>query len=207
MAAWSIPTSRAASLRTAGSASSVVHRVARGAEAAVARIDGRPVEENLRTRFGLADGERALAAVIPPDDDGSGPRACATDWALYHRTGSGPILRMGWEQVLDLHLSAVTSILTIRRAELAEPVRLALSSVADTQPFLAAVRDRMAASTLSSQHVPMPGGTVTVLARRHPQSDRVVWHVVVPRGVDARPDGFRRDIQTAITELRIALGL
>ncbi len=86
-------------------------------------------------------------------------------------------------------------------------MRLALPSVADTPPFLAAVRDRMAASTLSSRHVPMPGGNVTILARRHPQSERVVWHVVVPRGVDARTDGFRRDIQTAITELSIAFGL
>ena len=207
MAALSIPATRAARLRTAGSAASAAHRVARGAEAAVARIDGRPVEENLRARFGLADGERALAVVIPLDDDGSSPQSCATDWALYYRTGSGPILRMGWEQVLDLQVSAVTSIMTVRRAELAAPVRLALSSMAATQPFLAAVRDRMAASTLSSRHLPMAGGTVAVLARRHPQSDRVVWHVVVPRGVDAQGEGFRHDIQTAITELRIALGL
>ena len=71
------------------------------------------------------------------------------------------------------------------------------------------VRDRVTASIVVTEHVPLAGSAgARVTARRSPVGDGgVTWNVVFDTGLDASDPGLRAAADAAIERLREATGL
>lgn len=147
----------------------------------------RPPRE-VRELLPLQRGERIL--VSSPDVHGRW--LVATDRALHVPASEGDSFeRIPWEQVERGEWDHEADILRIRRiAPFGEPVDEKVLRLEHSEPLLRLIRERVTASVIISQHVPLPGASyggrgVRVVARRPPGSaEELTWSLVFDEGLD-----------------------
>jgi hypothetical protein len=148
-----------------------------------------------RELVGLARSERVLVKYWGR----SGP-IMATDRGFYWglRTAA---TRIGWEQVARADWDAESGTLTMRGLLPGAPRELAFD--VDRGDIAALVTDRVAATHVVSTRVPLDGyGEASVIGRRKPGTDDLVWLVVLPDGRSPRAPGVDRAVDRALAALK-----
>jgi hypothetical protein len=156
-----------------------------------------------RDSLGLHDGERVLGVATATD----GSTVVATNRAVFMPTQSGHH-RIGWERVDRAGWDrAEATLWVLESAPLgARPHRWRVA-IDDPGPVIDLVRERVNATVIVSQHVPLVGERgVRVVGRRPPGTDELLWSVAVDPGIDVTDSGLRRMIEAAVDEVRRQLG-
>jgi hypothetical protein len=157
---------------------------------------------DVREQLRLEPRERVLVGA----GSGSG-WVVATTLALWLPGRSVPE-RIGWERVDSASWDRDESTLRVVEAGRPgeRPRRWALR-LEDARDLLLVIKERVQASVVTSQWVPVADGRgVTVVARRPPGSDRLVWSVSLDRGVDLGDSGVKSKVDEAVRRLRLELG-
>ena len=160
------------------------------------------VPAEARTAFDAEPGERVLGAAKSGGDHRGW--VIATDRALVlGRNARIPwvkIIRAGWNSpVMEVSYQEVSAGPTkILRLVMEDPGRVTI-----------VVRDRVTASVVSAQHVPLndDGTGARMVSRRDPVTGAVTWAVVFDVGLDPTDEVLRAKAQTALDDLRATLGL
>jgi hypothetical protein len=151
----------------------------------------------------LARGERPLATEC----DTTGAVLVATTLAAYQRPAwpSRVWTRLGWEEIGGVGWDVRTGRLDLIGLEPGRRVRVAL---ARRTRMVDLVRERVAATRLGTGRFGLADGrTATVLFRRRPVTDEVVWTVLLSAGDS--PDGLDGlgGLASALRRLRADLGV
>lgn len=152
--------------------------------------------------FDAEPGERVLGAAQSTGDYRGW--VLATDRALVlGRTSRIPwikVVRAAWNApVMEVVFQEVSAGPTkILRLVMADPGRVSL-----------VVRDRVTASVVSQQHVPLreDGKGARMVSRRDPITGAVTWAVVFDVGLDPHDPELKARAEQALAQLRGALGL
>jgi hypothetical protein len=137
------------------------------------------LDDEQLARLGLLPGERVLAFGHDPDRRA----VVATDRSLLLQRTPPDYSRYDWHEVE--RASFADDVLTVRLAASppAGATRLRVP-LADAGRLPEVVRDRVTASVLLDQHVPLRGKAgVRVVARRRPAGDVLAWGYVVDEGL------------------------
>jgi hypothetical protein len=139
----------------------------------------------VRARLTLTRHERVL--VSSPDVHGRW--IVASDRALHVPLEDETFERIPWEQVERGEWDHEADILRIRRiAPFGSPVDEKVLRLEHSERLLRLIRERVTASVIISQHVPLPGSGgrgVRVVARRAPgTADDLTWSMVFDEGLD-----------------------
>lgn len=164
------------------------------------RARGVAVPPEVLAGLGLAPEERVLAAAPLP----AGEWVVATDRSLRvagEELAWTSIVHAAWEReddVLVIETVAGDGVAAGRR-------RLLLDAPGDV-PVV--VRERVMASIVVSQRVPLRGEAgVRVVARRVPGSEAVFWQVVLDEGLDPRDATLRPAIEAALETVQAGSSL
>jgi hypothetical protein len=151
----------------------------------------------------VAAGERVLAWAFVR----GGPTVVASTVALYVPDPADPDVhvRLPYEQVASATWDEpVLDVVTVgpRRHRF-------VLEIDDPGLVPETVRDRVTASIVVSEHVPLAGSAgARITARRPPVGDAgVTWNVVFDAGLDASDPGLRAAADAAIERLRASTGL
>lgn len=154
----------------------------------------------------LAPDERQLIATC----DVSDAVVVATNAALHRLgppEGSGNWSRWGWEQIAHVEWDdSTSSMILICQAPLL-PERVVLTLPAPG-PLVEVARARVAWTTPLATRAGMPsGGTVRVVARRHPITDRMHWFLYPDTTVASDGAGIRAELDDVLAALCADTGL
>lgn len=155
-----------------------------------------------RASFDAEPGERVLGAAQSTGDHRGW--VVATDRALVlGRNARIPwvkVVRAGWNSpVMEVVYQEVSAGPTkVIRLHMADPGRVSI-----------VVRDRVTASVVSQQHVPLQedGKGARMVSRRDPVTGAVTWAVVFDVGLDPADPVLLDKAQAALADLRGTLGL
>lgn len=167
----------------------------------VARRTQKPVA--LRRLALVAPGERPPVAACDLDD----AAVVATDVALQRLgppEGAGDWSRWGWERVAGIEWNDSLSVMTLigQPPGLSGRVILRLPSPGS---LVDVVRERIAWTTRLATRVTLPsGGSVGVVVRRHPVTDRMDWYLY-PDAADG--PHLRSELGDVVAALRADTGL
>jgi len=154
-----------------------------------------------RSELGLDKRERILAWTKDP----RGRYLVATEAGLILQRAPSEYGRIGWEQIEQASFRDGHVYLEVDEGA-PQTTSLAIPALDDIQlPIV--VRDRVTASIVVNQHVPIDGKLgVRVVARRRPGDDRLVWRYWPdPKlEVDSRIEGLA---EAAVSDVRAATGL
>jgi hypothetical protein len=155
-----------------------------------------------RAHAPVRPGERLLAVAR----GAGGELLAATDWALYHQAGQA-WERLGWEQVGQVDWDEQWHALILSGLTPAVPARTVLHLASDWDlPAVAA--ERISWTKVLDQRVSLNGQAgARVAVRRLPGQARLMWLVILDRGLDPANPEVRADLVSALTELRAATGL
>ncbi|RCV55977.1 hypothetical protein [Marinitenerispora sediminis] len=156
---------------------------------------GRP--RDVESRLHLPSGERALARGTTPEGE-----LVATTRALHLPDGRA----VPWQDVDQIRWTGAGFTFVEEGAgehtyTVTEPGRLAET-----------VYERVTASILFTQHVPLTGDAddprgARLVARRPPDGEDVLWRVYYDEGVDPTDPAVRERAARALTEVRDQMGL
>jgi hypothetical protein len=161
------------------------------------------LSSEVRASLGLQNGERILSVATTPD----GSSIVATTRALFLPTGTG-LHRIGWEQVDKAGWDRDLGTLWVLEAAPigTRPHRWRVH-VDNPGHVVDVVRERVNATVVISQHVPLVGDRgVRVVGRRPPGTDLLTWSVAVDPGVDVSDPQLRARITEAVEEVRREVG-
>jgi len=163
-----------------------------------------PVALHRLTR--LAHHERPLLATCDLTD----ATVVATNAALHHLgppEGSGDWSRWGWEQIARIDWADSTSTITLIGLTplLPDPVAVTLPAPG---PLVDVARERVPWTTQLATRVELPsGGTMRVVVRRHPVTDRMDWFVYPDATIAGDGARFRAELHDVLAALRADTGL
>jgi hypothetical protein len=161
------------------------------------------LSSEVRNSLALQDGERVLGVATTTD----GSTIVATNLSVFVPTQSGHH-RIGWEQVDKAGWDrAEETLWVLETAQLgARPHRWRVH-IDDPGPVIDLVRERVNATVIVSQHVPLAGERgVRVVGRRPPGTDQLLWSVAVDPGIDVTDPRLRRMIEEAVAGVRRQIG-
>ncbi len=181
-----------------------VWRVAQRALEDVARRAQKPAA--LRRLARLAPDERSLVAVCDSND----AAVVATNAALHHLgppEGSGDWSRWGWEQLAGIEWDDARSTMTlIGQAPLLPG--LVVLRLPTPGPLVDVVRERIAWTTQLATRIRLPsGGTVRVVVRRQPVTDRMDWFLYPDSSIASDNPRACTELDDALAALRADTGL
>jgi hypothetical protein len=156
------------------------------------------------TRF-VRRGERVLG--VARDHDGE-CAAIATRSALYHRpSGDEAWQRTGWAAVDHVRWHADTGILAATGL-LANGMPVAAVRLADPAGLPQIAHDLITATTITSTTIHLAGHHGAVItARRHPDTDDLVWAVRLDQGLEPDDPTVQAEIDAAIHTIRLDLAI
>ena len=128
----------------------------------------------------------------------------ATDRALV----LGRNVRIPWIRVVRAGWNAPVMEVLYQEVS-AGPTKLVRLVMQDPGKVSVVVRDRVTASVVSQQHVPLveDGTGARMVSRRDPVTGEVTWAVVFDVGLDPGDPDLRAKAEAALTDLRATLGL
>ncbi|MPZ97625.1 MAG: hypothetical protein GEU96_22580 [Propionibacteriales bacterium] len=153
----------------------------------------------------LAPNERVLTYACDTDE----ASVVATDAALHPLTGPDGAeswSRWGWEQVAQVAWDAQHGTLTVVGLVPWLPRRTVLR-FADRVPLVDLATERVAWTRQLATRLTLGDGTVDVVVRRQPVSDRMYWLVHPGEAVDVDDPRVRAELDDALTRLRADTGL
>lgn len=154
----------------------------------------------------LAPDERHLIATCDVFD----AVVVATGVAMHRLgppEGSGDWSRWGWEQIARVEWDDSTSTMTLIGQAPLLPDRVALT-FPSPGPLVDVARERVAWTTPMATRIGLPsGGTVRVVARRHPITDRIDWFLYPDTTVAIDGAGIRAELDDVLAALRADTGL
>ncbi|MEU4836297.1 hypothetical protein [Streptosporangium sp. NPDC023615] len=141
------------------------------------------------------------AAVVPGDRvltyaEGPGGHVIATDRALYLGGARLPWFQVDRGMWDEEGLTVVTTDGRSHRALLPEPGRIPET-----------VRERVTASIVVNQYVPLDARGGVRLVARKADADRLVWEFVFDAGLDPEDPGLRALAEQALEETRRSFGV
>jgi hypothetical protein len=147
-------------------------------------------------------GERVLAWLV------SGTSSLvATPTALVLPEGSD-VQHVPWDLVLRAQWVEQALDLTLQERAGGRPVVLNVPVTGVVDTMAGVVRERVNASIAVQRHVPLVGAQgARVVARRVPGETELRWTVVFDSGLDARDPALRARADSALADLRAALGV
>ncbi len=160
----------------------------------------------LRRLARLAPDERPLVATCDLTD----AAVIATNAALHRLgapEGSGDWSRWGWEQVARIEWDDSTSTMTLIGQEPLLADRVVLT-VPAPGPLVDLARERVAWTTQVATQVRLPsGGTVRVVVRRQPVTNRMHWFLYPDAPLDSHIASVRTELDDVVAALRADTGL
>ena len=166
-----------------------------------------------RSSAGAADGPPLLAGgerVLVTDRDAAGAQVLATTFAIYHRDSSSPEdpwRRLEWAETRNVSWDRKQGTLHLRALVPGSASDMTLT-LAPRTPIAALARERVAATVLASERVPLGERDTAVLsARRRPGSAELTWVVVLNGDADPDDADVRARVSSAIRRLRAETGL
>ncbi len=191
-------------LPTAPASAPTVCRVVQRALEDVARRAQKPAA--LRRLARLGPDERPLVAVCDVND----AAVVATNAALHRLgppEGSGDASRWGWEQVAGLEWDESRSTMTLigQAPLLPDGVVLRLPTPG---PLVDVVGERIAWTTQLTTRIRLPsGGTVRVVVRRQPVTDRMDWFLYPDSSIASDNPRACTELDDALAALHADTGL
>jgi hypothetical protein len=167
------------------------------------RLSSHRLPREVRARLSLDRHERVLVS----SPDAHGHWIVATDRALHVPAGDGDpaFERIPWEQVERGEWDHEADILRITRlAPFGEPSDVRVLRLEHSERLLRLVRERVTASVIISQHVPLVGSRgVRVVARRPPGSaEELTWSLVFDEGLDPSDSSVLDAAEQALSAVR-----
>ena len=159
------------------------------------------LDDDVLAQLRLQPGERVLAFGVDPD----GRAVVGTDRGLLLQRTPPQYSRVLWHEI-D-RASFADDLLTVQLPVEpgGDPSRLRIR-LAVTGRLPEVVRDRVTASVVLDQHVPLRGREgVRVVARRRPDGDVLQWGFVVDEGLVLTADEMA-SAQVAVGEIRAEYG-
>ena len=151
---------------------------------------------------GRVAGERVLAWLV------SGTSSMvATPTSLVLPEGND-LARVPWDLVLRAQWVEQAVDLTVQERAGGRPVVLHVPVTGAVDTMAGVVRERVNASIAVQRHVTLAGDKgARVVARRVPGQTELRWTVVFDSGLDPADPALRARADTALAELRAALGV
>ena len=117
--------------------------------------------------------------------------------------------RIRWDQIDNARWEAPDLTMTVRGDGLAEAdaprqIRTEVDKIADLP---AVVRDRVSESILVSEQIPVEGGSVRAVARRHSATGETTWRITTGTGINLNDPGVREQAEEGLAVLRSRLGV
>ena len=162
------------------------------------------IPADVRDALELAPGERVLASGRSVDD----VWLIGTDRSLY--IGDDTIVEIPWERVERATWDRDDSALVVEEvADFGEPHPRHAVRLDDPRRLLQLIRERVTASILLTQNVPIEGSKgLQVVARRSPvRTGEVVFSFWLGEGLDPSADAVREARRRGLEQARIDLGL
>ncbi len=154
----------------------------------------------------LAPDERPLMAVCDCND----AAVVATNAALHRLgppDGSGDWSRWGWEQVAGIEWDDPMSTMTLIGQAPVLPGRVVLR-LPSPGPLVDVARERVAWTTQLATRIRLPsGGTVRVVVRRQPVTDRMHWFLYPDSSIASDNPRACTELDDALAALRADTGL
>jgi hypothetical protein len=170
------------------------------------------VPAGVREAIELIPGEQVLAVAR----SGQAAYLVATSSALVLVTTNTesevdefmPVWRVRWDQIDNARWSAPDLIMTTRVDDLDEGGLREIRTEVETGAELpAVVHDRVNDSILASEQIPVQGGSIRAVARRHGESGETIWRVIIGKGIDMNSPEVRRQAEEGLAVLRSRLGV
>lgn len=157
---------------------------------------------DVRDGLALQPGERVLAWA--PAGTGW---VVATTHALWLPTRAQP-RRVGWEAVDSAAWNRDELLLSVvQAAPLGGRTTRWTARMDDARDLLLVVKERVRATVVLSRRVLVQGDRgVTIVGRRPPGGERLVWTVSVDGGVDVDDPDARAQVEQALREARASVG-
>lgn len=134
----------------------------------------------------------------------------ATNVALHRLEppeGFGDWSRWGWEQIARIEWDAPTSTMTLigQAPVLQHRIAFRLSAPGS---LVSVARERITWTTQLATRVRLPsGGSVAVVVRRHPVTDRMDWFLYPDTTLAGQGTGGRAELDGVLASLRAHTGL
>lgn len=137
----------------------------------------------------------ALVRVAPGSD--SAGETYSLDW------------RFRWDQIDNARWEAPDLSLKVRLGEPAVAVdpQHIRTEVDKTADLPAVVRDRVSESIIASEQIPVEGGSVLAVARRHSETTETIWRVTMGPGVDVDDPEIIKQAEQGLAALRSRWGV
>lgn len=176
----------------------------------------RRVLEQAARRLHKSAALRRLALLAPEEHplvttcDIADASVVATHAALHRLgapDGSGDWSRWGWEKIARIAWDDVTSTLHLvgQAPHLPQPVTLALP---DPGPLVAVARERVTWTTPWATRVALrSSGTMRLVVRRHPITDRMDWFLYPDATIDKADAGVQQELEEVLARCRAETGL
>jgi hypothetical protein len=131
----------------------------------------------------------------------------ATETALVLPAGADPA-RIDWDLVLRIAWEPGVLEVSAQESAGARSQQHRIAVDGDPHVLAGVVRERVTASIVIQHHVLLDGALgARLVARRVPGSADLRWSVVFDAGLDPRDPELRREADSALVELRTALGI
>jgi hypothetical protein len=166
----------------------------------------RAVRAEVHSTLTLEQGERPIAwARGPSTRDGRDVFVVATDRALHVGPLANPP-RIPWDRVVKAMWDEPVLNLVVQ-ARPGEPPRRLPVRLEEPGEVPVVVRERVMASIVIMQHVPLRGEKgVRLVARRGSDDGRVRWSAVFDPGLDPGDPALRAEADRALADLRGHVG-
>jgi hypothetical protein len=136
-----------------------------------------------------------------------GSAVVATESALLLPDGAGPPV-VAWDLVLRAQWEEGVLAVTVQERAGGRPEVLRVPVEGPVDSLAGVVRERVNASIAVQRHVMLAGDRgARVIARRVPGQTELRWTVVFDSGLDPRDPELRSRADSALAELRSALGV
>lgn len=168
------------------------------------RVRPESVPSDVRDKLSLESGERVLASGLSSE----GTWFVGTDRCLY--IVSDEVIRLPWERVERASWDRDSSELVVEEVAdfgTGHPRHTALFD--DPRRLLELLRERVTASVLLTQHVPVAGSRgIKVVARRSPlRTGDIEFSYVLANGLDPDDEAVREAGRRGVAAVRADLGL
>ncbi len=171
------------------------------------------VPPGVRAALPLVSGDRVLATA----NSGQSAYLVATSAALCLVTSNpeskvNPFLltwRIRWDQIDNARWDApdLTLIVSVAGSDETDGPRQVVVEVDKTANLPAVVRDRVNESILASEMIPVEGGSVRAVARRHSETNETIWRVTTAAGTNLDDPDVRKQAEAGLAVLRSRLGV
>lgn len=123
--------------------------------------------------------------------------------------GFSPTWRIRWDQIDNARWEAPELTMTVSSdgSAGAESVRQVTVDIDRSADLPAVVRDRVSESILVSEQIPVSGGSVRAVARRHSETSETLWRVTTEKGISLDDPEVRQQAEEGLAVLRSRLGV